>query len=406
VDRLIQIAYQLPDEIERVVEQEAFDLNAVLTRNRQSHAQLLGLMRKTQIEKEVEGLQLWENAREQWRSLRHTKALREFATDLSSATYEDPTDRDSYLETWRGKQMVRHESRKCLQARLGGLTASNISSKEVLAVREEYKTIAGDEIAAIQDCYNVLTDMRARLATQAAERVEALRHELHHYGALHPEPDMEAVAALFSEALAAPDLAELWRTGGGLKPEVSALQSDLRSPDIVYDPHVRSMEQRLQFVCASFSLKAILEERGRLSALDKSRNLIFRLRTTARAELPELLDSLLADLTDYVEIPKIPELFRECVTECMAEMQRELEKVRAWEEAAAVAAAAAAAEERGEALPDAGAAAAAAAESVAEIGTVRRGTADGTALLGSTAGGATTLGGADKNSVVDPIQVS
>jgi len=49
VDKLIGIAHQLPDEIEHIVENETFDLNKVLTANRESHAKLLVMLRKTQV---------------------------------------------------------------------------------------------------------------------------------------------------------------------------------------------------------------------------------------------------------------------------------------------------------------------------------------------------------------------
>ena len=43
VDTLISISHILPDEIEKIVEQETFDLDIVLTNNRKSHTQLLGI---------------------------------------------------------------------------------------------------------------------------------------------------------------------------------------------------------------------------------------------------------------------------------------------------------------------------------------------------------------------------
>jgi hypothetical protein len=54
VDRLIAIAHQLPDEIEKIVETNIFDLNSVLTTNRKSHAALLGMLRKLHVEKMAE----------------------------------------------------------------------------------------------------------------------------------------------------------------------------------------------------------------------------------------------------------------------------------------------------------------------------------------------------------------
>ena len=71
-DRLIGIAHQLPDDIEHIIETETFELNSVLTKNKQAYAQLVGLINKTNVEVEVETLQRWEDSREHWRQLRYS----------------------------------------------------------------------------------------------------------------------------------------------------------------------------------------------------------------------------------------------------------------------------------------------------------------------------------------------
>ena len=97
VDRLIAIAHQLPDEIEHIVEQQIFDLNNVLTINRKAHSSLLGMLRKRQVEVDIETLQRWEDGRVYWRNLRHKKALGDFDVDIKSDRFEKPRDRSEYV---------------------------------------------------------------------------------------------------------------------------------------------------------------------------------------------------------------------------------------------------------------------------------------------------------------------
>ena len=111
VDLLVGIAHQLPDEIEHIVENETFDLNNVLTANRQSHAHLLSLLRKMQVKIEAETMQRWENGRNKWRMIRHEKGLNDFRTHICSAEFEDPSDRQDFLRETRRGQTNRFDSR-------------------------------------------------------------------------------------------------------------------------------------------------------------------------------------------------------------------------------------------------------------------------------------------------------
>ena len=330
VDRLIAIAHQLPNEIERIVESETFDLNVVLTSNRKSHAELMGLLRKKQIEVEVEALQVWENSREKWRAVRHKQALGAFAVDINGPKYTDPDDRVQFMESVKARQRERHSSRQQQIAVLQGLSAANISSSTILNAQGKLAALGELEVVDISDCARGMGELKALLSEEAARRVEVLRQELHSYGALHKEPDFKALTVVLEAALGAPALAELWRLGGGLKPEVQSLVADMGSGDVVYDGHVCSIRDRLAVVCSGFPLRAVLEERGRPAGLDKVRNLVVKLRASPRGEVPALLSALLAELDELLQLPGTPEVFNEVVRGCVGEMQVELQRVASY----------------------------------------------------------------------------
>ena len=214
VDELVSIAHQLPDEIEHIAESQIFDLNTVLTTNRKSHSTLLGILRKTQVEVEIETMQRWEDGRVYWRQLRHNKGLADFTEDILSESFTAPSDRVAFLEQVQEGQSDRHERRlKQLQA-LQSLNAANIQSAAVVMFQEECDAIADDEMGAIQACYDRLGELRGGLNDMAKARVEELRKELHVYGALHSEPPMREIANVMREALESAELDELWRLGG------------------------------------------------------------------------------------------------------------------------------------------------------------------------------------------------
>lgn len=327
VDRLIAIAHQLPDEIEHIVEGEAFELNTEIISNKNAHAKTMADHQIKHVVIEAEALQKWEDCRSKWRQLRHEKALNDFRTHIGSAEFTDPSDRQVFMRRFRAGQEVREKAvRDCLE-RLHVLNSESINSDAVAAVQAELAELNVQEINAIQSCYNDLIRLQADSAYTAAERVEALRRELHVYGALKIEPDLHSNAAILQAALSDERLSELWRLGGGLKPEFTAQVSDLCNEDVIYDRMVVGMQARLELIVCSFSLKAVLEERGRLAQLEKVRGFITKMRTAPRSEVAGVLRSLLPDLRDVEEIEQIPALFKEQVRAVVAEIAEELASV-------------------------------------------------------------------------------
>ena len=188
VDTLISIGHQLPNDIERIVESETYDLNLVLTANRQSHASLIGILRKKQVEKDIESSQLWENSREKWRRLRHDQGLLWFNNDILSEKYTDPIDRCNYMTNVKQKQELRFSERQAIMAQFLQFTSDNIKSVDIIKLQQRISEISEQDIHAIQDCYDGMLGLKQKLILDAEDRVENLRKELHTYGALHKEP--------------------------------------------------------------------------------------------------------------------------------------------------------------------------------------------------------------------------
>lgn len=326
-DRLIGIAHQLPDDIEHIIETETFELNSVLTKNKQAYAQLVGLINKTNIEVEVETLQRWEDSREHWRQLRHAKGLKDFISDINSDTYRDPQDRQEFMKNVRANQQARHDERIALLGQLSNLNAKTINSEEIVKIQSQFSAIHDVGLEEIQSCYNGLGELRIVLQDLAKSRVEDLRKELHTYGALKEEPKLRDISDIFQHALENPDMAELWRLGGGMKTEFQNLMSELRHVNVVYEDHVNTMQSRIEVIVCGFDLKNVLEERGRLVQLEKIRNLLVKMRSVAREDVPEVLLNLMPELEENLEIERLPVIFHNEIKECLNDMKRELQKI-------------------------------------------------------------------------------
>lgn len=328
VDLLVGIAHQLPDEIEHTVESESFDLNAVVTANRNSHAELLGIMRTKQIEIDVIALHNWDVAKQQWRLLRHNQSIAIFHNDISSSEFTAPSDREHFMQRVRLNQQQRHDSRQNLINDLSNCTADTISSTEVQRIKENLTELNEDEITATLDCYNGLSTLRATLRGAAERRMEDLRKELHTYGALHPEPDLAALSNKIDAILNDADMGEVFRLGGGLRPELQSVSSELVSTDIVYDNLVSTVESRLDIISAGFNLKEVMEERGRLPRLDTIRATLSKLRTVPRAEVAGVLSALLPDLREMSGYDKMPAKFLSILNDCADGIEAEINRVQ------------------------------------------------------------------------------
>lgn len=333
VDKLSSIGHKLKDDIEHIIETETHELNVVSTTNRTAHSQLVRMLQVTQAEKEIEVVQRWENGQKRWRVIHHERILSEFSSHIHSAEFREPKDRHEFMAQVRANQSQRHKKRLELLGRLAKLTTSNISKKAVESIQAEFALMSEDELNAIQECYNGITHLRSNLKSLAEQRVEALRHDMHHYAALKVEPELlKRSEDIQKTILDDGDLEELWRQAPGLKQELQQSVLDLSSSEIVYDPFLRSLHDRLSIMIASFPLKDVYTERGRAGQLEQLRNSVMKLRVSSRNEVMPVLEKLLPDLEEVSSVNKLPEAFTAAIQDIVVEMKREQLRIKNQEE--------------------------------------------------------------------------
>ena len=152
LDSLVSIAHRLINEIESFIEDEAFELNNIITTNRISHSHLLQMLRKIQVKKEVETVQKYENAHIQWKFLHHNNALENFHLVLHGSEFNDRNDRRIFLDNVKKEQNIRHINRLNELKSLNCLSYDNISNDKVIEIKGNLQLINDNEIKAIQVC--------------------------------------------------------------------------------------------------------------------------------------------------------------------------------------------------------------------------------------------------------------
>ncbi len=319
VDTLLRIAFKSPGEIERVVEGDAFELNAVIIANRKSHAELLALLEKKDVGVGLEAIEKWRLRREAWRQLRHDRAVREFWEDLESQKFVNPPERAKRFEKIRNDQLSSDEQRKKL---IGEVEAMALpQSVKASEAKAKFKEIHAHEANTIVKHEKALDKLVVKSHEAALLRREDLRRELHRYGALAEEPDLEEFAD-FVEAIALdPEREDFFRSAGGLKPELRQLISECRHEDIVYARVLDEAKRRLQVVRCGRDLHTTLEKQGKGSFRDALKDTCERLRKGGRPEVPPLLPVLEQQVDQLRAVEGLDDLL-------VAELSRVSEDVR------------------------------------------------------------------------------
>jgi len=319
VDTLLRIAFKSPGEIERVVEGDAFELNAVIIANRKSHAELLALLEKKDVGVGLDAIEKWRLRREAWRQLRHDRAVREFWEDLESQKFVNPPERAKRFEKIRNDQLSSDEQRKALIAEVEAMTLPR--SVKASEAKAKFKEIHANEANTIVKHEKALDKLVIKSHEAALLRREDLRRELHRYGALAEEPDLEEFAN-FVEAIALdPEREDFFRSAGGLKPELRQLISECRHEDIVYARVLDEAKRRLQVVRCGRDLHATLEKQGKGSFRDALKDTCERLRKGGRPEVPPLLPILEQQVDQLRAVEGLDELL-------VSELSRVSEDVR------------------------------------------------------------------------------
>ena len=300
VETLSATAFKSRTDIERLVEGEAFELNTVLIVNRQSHAELLALMEKAQIIVAMEARMNWEVRQAAWRQLRHDRCVREFHEDLTAKSYMNPQPRIELFERMTQAQAARHETRI---ANLQALTRMKLPESGVIEkVVQRFHELNKEEDAAISELDTGLEAIRKEREEAAERRREALRAELHVFGALEDEPDLEAHALAIEKVLTDPELDSFFRSAGGLKPELKELMTELRDPNLIYDGKLQPTIKRVQVLICGLEVPEVLETQGKSGMRSNLIDTLERLKNATKGDVPPILPVLVGQVNEILTV--------------------------------------------------------------------------------------------------------
>ncbi|KAJ8601120.1 hypothetical protein CTAYLR_008829 [Chrysophaeum taylorii] len=294
--KLAKIAHFSKGEIERLVESEAREINGVMIANRRSHAELVAMLEKRDVAFGERAIGAWRDREAAWRRLRHEAAIRATVKVLASEQFTNPGERTRLFEDMRARQEETDAVHRAkLLGELGALSreSSDDESARVAAIKEKFREIADAEDRLASECEHELGVLAEARAREGAELREALRAELHDYGALAEEPDLAANARVVESVALDPELEPYFRSAGGLKAELRECARELRGPELIYGQQVAAAKHRLGVLVCGADLASVLERQGKFQLLATLRETLERLRKAAgKSEISALLQPL------------------------------------------------------------------------------------------------------------------
>ncbi|CAM9618005.1 unnamed protein product [Scytosiphon promiscuus] len=345
VDDMVSIACKMPDEIERIAEEHAHELNGVLISNRLAHAELLGTMEKRDFAFAVGVRRAWEIRRGDWRRLRHNRALMYFRSDLRAPNFTNPAERVALFREFKEGQVRRHVKRVELlrdlcgrrpvdTAAQGAATDSKQEGRRQLTtgavneIRETYATLHAEEIGAILAAQEGLITIRETKLKESEARREAIRAELHSYGAGCEEPDLEACCLQVEAVIHDHKLEDFLRKAGGLKHELSTLVQSMRSPEIMYDGWLSMAVERNDLLLCGLDLDGVLDKQGKAGMRRSLADSVERLRRAPKNDIPSILNNMRRQAADLAQIPDIDPLLAASLERATEDIDRVVDTIK------------------------------------------------------------------------------
>ncbi|XP_072015860.1 coiled-coil domain-containing protein 180-like [Amphiura filiformis] len=112
--KLEKIAYQMPPDVQRLIEKESQVINQTILNNRRAYSDLFARLMKSDIEREKNHHRIWETRVADWRQLNTDVAIKQFTEYMQSQEVIDPPGVTVLLEDMQSEQKILNHKRLAL----------------------------------------------------------------------------------------------------------------------------------------------------------------------------------------------------------------------------------------------------------------------------------------------------
>ncbi|TYZ64821.1 hypothetical protein PybrP1_004955 [[Pythium] brassicae (nom. inval.)] len=302
---LMETAHALPPEVERVVEREARELNAVVLSNRMVYADLVARVATADVDAFVAARLAWERGQRHWRQLRHADALRTFHARLNSLEFADPAERREVLCALRAQQQAAHRDERLATLQQLEDARAALTPAQGTQILQRLRAAQAAEEAQSHGFFAQLLAVHAAKADAAQRLREALRLAVHGFGALAPEGEVDACRSALTHLLADSALEEFFRVAGGLRGELDAVVRRLDVSELIYDAHLAPLVASLDVLLAALPLESVMEAHGKGAERKALQATLDRMRKASKHDLLALLPALQGQVGVLVKLSDV-----------------------------------------------------------------------------------------------------
>lgn len=319
---LMEIAHALGPEVGRIVEGEAHQVNVVVIANRKVYADLVARLATANVDVFVRARLSWEQALDRWRALRHSRAIESFKQTLSSPAFKDPEDRRRIMEAIRAHQQQIHgEQRLATLRELQGENAT-LTSERVQQVVERLQAAQQQEEDANHAFFSDLRGAHDQRVRDALDLQEALRLELHGFGALAREGEIDEAKQTPEQMLVAEGAAleDFFRMAGGLRGELESIMKRLDVAELIYERNVDPLVDSVRVLLSALPLESVMEAQGKGTERHALQTTLDRIRKASKADMPALIPLLQTQMQILHGLEGLSDTFKEEVDALAAQL--------------------------------------------------------------------------------------
>ncbi|CEG47864.1 Domain of unknown function DUF4456 [Plasmopara halstedii] len=321
---LMDAAYVLPYEVERIIESEAYEVNTVVISNGVVYADLVAKMDTKNVDIFLKIRLAWEQAQIRWRHLRHRDAITKFHSTLSSPLFTDPDERQHVQKQIRDFQEKFYtEQRLDVITHLSdaGVTLSSVDVKQIL---EKLRCMRRYEEESNRSFELALQDVGKLKSAAANVLRESLRFELHDCGALAKEGNIEDAKTALVTLLHDDEAEELFSAASGLKTDLDHLAKQLCVANVIYCDNLAPLLSFVEVLVSAVPLKKMMEKQGKDFERMAVQLTLKKIRKGTKRDMMALLPSLHAQVLMLLNLEEMGDCFKAELRDIAAQLKATL----------------------------------------------------------------------------------
>ncbi|GMF16069.1 unnamed protein product [Phytophthora lilii] len=307
---LMETAHALPPEVERIIEAEAYEVNTVVISNRRVYADLVGRIGMANVDVFLNARLAWKQIQVRWRHLRHDDAIAKFRTTLNSSLFTNPDERQHVLKQIRVFQEEVHSEQRLAVLKQLNDAGATLTSGQAKRFLEELVATQQFEEEKNQAFFLDLRGLHESKHDAARKLREALRLELHGFGAMAKEGAIEESKKTLTTLLGDNSMEDFFRAAGGLKNELDTLAKQLCTADLIYSANLEPVASSVGILLSALPLEAVMEKQGKEAERKAVQATLEKMRKASKGEIMSLLPSLQSQISMLINLDEMNDSFK------------------------------------------------------------------------------------------------